>query len=100
MKGMTMMKSLSRFSALALAILLLPSPASAQTTIVIQTWAGAFIDALNDVKPDIEKATGTKIEFVTQASSVAGLQRLQEQAANTQGDLWMTGGPTAAVALA
>ncbi|WJR81791.1 extracellular solute-binding protein [Bradyrhizobium sp. NP1] len=79
---------------------MLLSPAFAQKTIVIQTWAGAFIDAMNSVKPDLEKATGTKIEFVTQASSVAGLQRLEAQKANPQVDLWMTADATAAKALA
>jgi putative spermidine/putrescine transport system substrate-binding protein len=75
-------------------------PAAAQKTIVVMTWGGAFMDAMNDVKADIEKATGTKLEFVTQASSVAGLQRLEAQKASPQVDLWMTADATAAVALA
>jgi putative spermidine/putrescine transport system substrate-binding protein len=86
-------------STLAIQLALL-FPAFAQKTIVVQTWAGAFIDAMNSVKPDIEKATGTKIEFVTQASSVAGLQRLEAQKANPQVDLWMTADATAISALA
>ncbi|MGD9847283.1 MAG: PotD/PotF family extracellular solute-binding protein [Variibacter sp.] len=80
--------------------LVLGQPAQAQKTIVVQTWGGAFIDALNSVKPDIEKQAGVKVEFVTQASSVAGLQRLQAQKANPQVDIWMTADATAATALA
>jgi putative spermidine/putrescine transport system substrate-binding protein len=75
-------------------------PAAAQTTVVVQTWGGAFTDALQEVRPDVEKATATKIEFVTQANSVAGLQRLEAQKAKPQVDLWMTADATAAVALA
>jgi putative spermidine/putrescine transport system substrate-binding protein len=75
-------------------------PASAQTTIVVQTWGGAFTDAMNDVKADIEKATGTKIELVTQATAVAGFQRLEVQKDNPQVDVWMSSEGTAAVALA
>ncbi len=78
----------------------LPFPAAAQSTIVVQLWGGAFMDALQDVKPDIEKATGVKIELVTQTSAVAGLQRLEAQKANPQVDLWMTSDSTAADALA
>jgi len=74
--------------------------AAAQTTIVVMTWGGPFMDALNDVRPDIEKSTGTKIEFVTQANSVSGLQRLEALKANPQVDLWTTADATAAVALA
>jgi putative spermidine/putrescine transport system substrate-binding protein len=95
------MKPILKASLLALAISAAWSlPVAAQRTIVVQTWGGAFIDALNDVKPDIERSTGTKIEFITQASSVAGLQRLEAQRANPQVDLWMTADATAATALA
>jgi putative spermidine/putrescine transport system substrate-binding protein len=75
-------------------------PAAAQSTIVIQLWGGPFMDALQGVKPDIEKATGVNIELVTQTSAVAGQQRLEAQRANPQVDLWMTSDSTAAVALA
>ena len=94
------MKPILKASLLAVTLqLLVAVPTFAQKTIVIQTWGGAFTDALNDVKPDIERSTGTKIEFVTQASSVAGLQRLEAQKASPQVDLWMTADATAAVAL-
>jgi putative spermidine/putrescine transport system substrate-binding protein len=74
-------------------------PGLAQSTIVVQTWGGAFTDALNDVKNDIEKATGTKIELVTQGTAVAGFQRLEAQKNNPQVDVWMSSEGTAAVAL-
>ena len=35
--------------------------AAAQTSVVVMTWGGPFMDALNEVRPDIEKSTGTKI---------------------------------------
>jgi ABC-type thiamine transport system substrate-binding protein len=85
-----MKASLKSAVVIVITLLLTPISARAQSTIVVQTWGGAFTDALNDVKPDIEKATNTKIEFVTQASSVAGMQRLEAQKANPQVDLWMT----------
>ncbi len=74
-------------------------PAAAQTTIVVQTWGGAFTDALNDVKADIEKTTGTKIELVTQGTAVAGFQRLEAQKSNPQVDVWLSSEGTAAAAL-
>lgn len=74
--------------------------AAAQTSVVVMTWGGPFMDALNEVRPDIEKSTGTKIEFVTQANAVSGLQRLEAQKANPQVDLWTTSDATAAAALA
>lgn len=99
--GVSKMRSILKLSLFAFAIqLAFLLPAAAQKTIVIQTWGGAFIDALTGVKDDIEKSTGTKIEFVTQASSVAGLQRLEAQKANPQVDIWMTADATAATALA
>jgi ABC-type molybdate transport system substrate-binding protein len=76
-----MRSSLKAAVVTAISLLLMPVYAKAQSTIIVQTWGGAFTDALNDVKPDIEKATNTKIEFVTQASSVAGMQRLEAQKA-------------------
>src|SRR5947208_3285211 len=100
-RGVATMRPFLRASLVALAILFaFALPAAAQRTVVVMTWGGAFMDALNDVKADIENSTGTKIEFVTQASSVAGLQRLEAQKANPQVDLWMTADATAAVALA
>jgi putative spermidine/putrescine transport system substrate-binding protein len=95
-----MKSSLKAAVVTAIGLLLMPVYAKAQSTIVVQTWGGAFTDALNDVKPDLEKATNTKIEFVTQASSVAGMQRLEAQKANPQVDLWMTSDASAAAALA
>src|SRR5262245_150067 len=95
------MKRFLKLSLMALALqLALDTSAYAQATIVIQTWGGPFTDALNSVKADIEKSTGTQIKLVTQASSVAGLQRLEAQKANPQVDLWMTADATAATALA
>ena len=95
------MKRFLKLSLMALALqLALDGPAVAETPIVIQTWGGPFTDALNSVKVDIEKSTGTQIRLVTQASSVAGLQRLEAQKANPQVDLWMTADATAATALA
>ena len=95
------MKRFLNLSLMALAVqLVLDHPVAAQTTIVIQTWGGAFIDALNTVKADIEKSTGTRLEFITQANSAVGLQRLEAQKHNPQVDLWMTADSTSAVALA
>jgi putative spermidine/putrescine transport system substrate-binding protein len=76
------------------------SPAAAQKTIVVQTWGGAFFDAVKSVQADIEKLAGCRVEFVAQATSVTGLQRLEAQKANPQVDLWMTADATAATALA
>ena len=78
----------------------LAGPAAAQKTIVVQTWGGAFFDAVTSVKADIEKMAGSRVEFVAQATSVTGLQRLEAQKANPQVDLWMTADATAATALA
>jgi putative spermidine/putrescine transport system substrate-binding protein len=84
-------------AAVVLQLLLLP--AAAQKTIVIQTWGGAFTDALNDVKADIERETGTRLELVTQGTAVAGLQRLEAQRANPQVDVWLASEGAAAAGL-
>ncbi len=67
----------------------LVSPTAAQKKIVVMTWAGNFLEGFESVKSDVEKATGTQIEFVTQGSGAAGLTRLEAQKANPQVDLWM-----------
>jgi putative spermidine/putrescine transport system substrate-binding protein len=77
-----------------------PPPAAAQTKVTILTWAGNFLEAFQSVRPDIEKATGTKIEFVTQGSGAAGLTTLEAQKANPQVDLWTAPEGVATTALA
>ncbi|MBI2203328.1 MAG: extracellular solute-binding protein [Candidatus Rokubacteria bacterium] len=73
---------------LTLALGLAPRPAAAQTEIVLMTWGGAFHDAFQAVKADIEKAADVKLTFVTQTGAAGGLSRLEAQKANPQVDLW------------
>lgn len=73
---------------LVAATLLGPAPVDAQTEIVLMTWGGAFRDAFEAAKPDIEKAAGVRLTFVTQAGAAAGLSRLEAQKASPQVDLW------------
>jgi putative spermidine/putrescine transport system substrate-binding protein len=63
-------------------------PAVAQTEIVLMTWGGAFRDAFEAVKADIEKTANVRLTFVTQAGAAAGLSRLEAQKASPQVDLW------------
>lgn len=75
--------------AVAAAVTLMTSgPAVAQPEIVLMTWGGAFHDAFDTVKGDIEKAAGVRLTFVTQAGAAAGLSRLEAQKASPQVDLW------------
>jgi putative spermidine/putrescine transport system substrate-binding protein len=75
--------------AVAAAVLAATSgPAVAQPEIVLMTWGGAFRDAFETVKGDIEKAAGVRLTFVTQAGAAAGLSRLEAQKASPQVDLW------------
>ena len=67
---------------------LAPSAAVAQPEIVLMTWGGAFHDAFEAARPDIEKAAGVKLTFVIQTSASGGLSRLEAQKANPQVDLW------------
>jgi putative spermidine/putrescine transport system substrate-binding protein len=77
-----------RFVLLGLALGFAPQTAFAQTEIVIMTWGGAFYDAFQAAKPDIEKTAGVKVTFVTQTGAAGGLSRLEAQKANPQVDLW------------
>lgn len=74
--------------AVAVGLAVLPRAASAQPEIVLMTWGGAFRDAFEAVKGDIERIAGVNLKLVTQAGAAAGLSRLQAQAANPQVDLW------------
>jgi putative spermidine/putrescine transport system substrate-binding protein len=65
-----------------------PRGAAAQTEIVIMTWGGAFWDAFQAAKADIEKAADVKVTFVTQTGAAGGLSRLEAQKASPQVDLW------------
>lgn len=78
----------------------LAPPAAAQTKITVLTWAGAFLETLEGVKGDVEKMAGVKIEYVTQASGVAGMTTLEAQKANPQVDLWMAPEAAGTTALA
>lgn len=73
---------------LMLSLLALARPVGAQTEIVLMTWGGAFRDAFEAVKGDIERIAGVNLKFVTQAGAAAGLSRLQAQAQSPQVDLW------------
>lgn len=73
---------------LAFSVVLAPPPAAAQTEIVLMTWGGAFHDAFQAVKADIEKTANVKLTYVTQTGAAGGLSRLEAQKANPQVDLW------------
>ncbi len=81
--------SLSLLLTVVLALLVgAPPRAAAQPEIVLMTWGGAFHDAFDSVKADIEKAAGVRLTIVTQAGAAAGLSRLEAQKASPQVDLW------------
>ncbi len=67
---------------------LAPRAAIAEPEVVLMTWGGAFHDAFEAARPDIEKAAGVKLTFVIQSSASGGLSRLEAQKANPQVDLW------------
>ena len=79
---------LTRAALLIAAAIAVPPAADAQTEIVLMTWGGAFRDAFEAAKADIEKAAGVRLTFVTQAGAAAGLSRLEAQKASPQVDLW------------
>jgi len=81
--------TVSMVAGLVLCSVAATSTEAQQKKIVVMTWAGNFLEGFQSIKADVEKATGTQIEFVTQASGAAGLTRLEAQKANPQVDLWM-----------
>jgi putative spermidine/putrescine transport system substrate-binding protein len=54
----------------------------------MMTWGGSWLDIFRPVAEAFEKDTGTHVEFVVQAGSGDGLNKIKAQRANPQIDVW------------
>ncbi|HEY0121640.1 MAG TPA: extracellular solute-binding protein [Rhizobium sp.] len=80
---------------LAIASILIASPALAQDEITVQAWGTTWDMGLRQVADKFTEATGVKVVSIPQSSSTEGLVKLQAMKAKPTIDVWFT---TASVA--
>ncbi|MCL4767128.1 MAG: extracellular solute-binding protein [Hyphomicrobiaceae bacterium] len=70
------------------ATLAAPAADAAAERIRLMTWGGHWLDIFRPIAEKFEKDTGIKVEFVVQAGSSDGMNKLVAQKANPQVDVW------------